>query len=117
MTNAKVWPVGNIVSGAMEIYYHRPFEIPAFATIAVSPDVLDRYVGVYVNPDAPVKFRVTRQHATLYLQPGEQKAAPLTATAEDAFEISVGVSVQFDAAKKQMLLTRAGRQRVFTKEN
>jgi CubicO group peptidase (beta-lactamase class C family) len=35
-TNAKVHPVKDIVSGAIDIYYGKPFEIPAFETIAVS---------------------------------------------------------------------------------
>ena len=44
-TNAKVHPVKDIVSGAIDIYYGKPFEIPAFETLAVSPEVLDKYVG------------------------------------------------------------------------
>jgi len=45
-TNAKIYPVVNIVSGVVDSYYHRPFQIPALESIAVNPDVLDRYVGV-----------------------------------------------------------------------
>jgi hypothetical protein len=116
MTNAKVYPVGNIMNGVTDIYYGRPFEIPAFATVTVSADVLDQYVGIYSTPDGPVKFRITRKDTTLYIQPGEQNAAPLTATAQDTFEISVGVTFQFDTIKKQMIQTRAGRQRIFTKD-
>src|SRR5258708_18241133 len=40
-TNAKAHPVKDIVSGAIDIYYSQPFEIPAFQTIAVTPEVLD----------------------------------------------------------------------------
>ena len=116
-TNAKVYPVVNIVSGVVDIYYNRPFQIPAFETIAVSPEVLDKYVGVYSSPDAPVKFTVTRDGATLYIQPNEQSAAPLEATAQDKFRIeSAGIVFEFDAAKNQMIQKRGGRDRVFTKE-
>jgi CubicO group peptidase (beta-lactamase class C family) len=52
-TNAKVHPVKDIVSGVIDIYYGKPFEIPAFETISVSPEVLDKYVGLYSSPDAP----------------------------------------------------------------
>ena len=55
-TNAKVYPVKDIVSGVIDIYYGKPFEIPAFESIAVSPEVLDKYVGVYSSPDAPRKW-------------------------------------------------------------
>jgi CubicO group peptidase (beta-lactamase class C family) len=85
-TNAKVYPVKNIVSGIIDIYYNKPFQIPAFETIAVSPEVLDEYVGVYSSPDVPVKFTITRKGATLFVQPGTQGAAPLEATAQDRFE-------------------------------
>ncbi len=59
-TNAKVYPVVNIVRGVIDIYFNKPFEIPAFESIAVSPEVLDKYVGVYSRPAAPVKFTITR---------------------------------------------------------
>src|SRR6266498_352593 len=64
-TNAKIYPVTNIVSGVVDIYYHRPFQIPALESIAVNPDVLDRYVGIYSTPDAPAKATVTRDGSTL----------------------------------------------------
>jgi CubicO group peptidase (beta-lactamase class C family) len=116
-TNAKIYPVGNIVSGVVDIYYHRPFQIPALESIVVNPDVLDRYVGVYSIPGAPAKARVTRDGSTLFFQPpGESSAVPLEATAEDKFQLE-GVAVfTFDAAKNQMTVKRRGGERVFTKE-
>ncbi|MCI0746779.1 MAG: beta-lactamase family protein, partial [Verrucomicrobia subdivision 3 bacterium] len=63
-TNAKVHPVKDIVSGFIDIYYNKPFQIPAFETITVSPEVLDQYVGVYSSTEAPVKFTITREGAT-----------------------------------------------------
>src|SRR5262249_43576062 len=59
-TNAKIYPVSNIVSGVIDIYYNKPFTIPALESIAVNPEVLDKYVGVYSSPDAPAKVTVTR---------------------------------------------------------
>lgn len=115
-TNAKVYPVADIVRGVVEIYYGRPFHIPDFEPVAVSPDVLDTYVGVYSSPDAPVKFRITRQDSTLYFQPPGQTAVPLEATAKNAFKIEGAVVIEFDAAKGQMTIRRGGGERVFTKE-
>lgn len=118
MTNAKVHPVPDIVRGVMDIYYHRPFQIPTFETFAVSPDVLDQYVGVYASPDVPVKFTVTRQGSTLFVQPGNQGAAALEATTQDKFQLLGGrIVFEFDAAKKQMIHKRGGPERIFTKEN
>lgn len=120
-TNAKVYPVGDIMKGIMDIYYNKPFQIPASESVAISTEVLDKYVGVYSTPDAPVKFTITRQGATLYAQPpGSQSAVPLEATAQDKFKIDngtpAGIVFEFDAAKNQMTIKRSGGQRVFTKE-
>jgi CubicO group peptidase (beta-lactamase class C family) len=116
-TNAKVHPVKDIVSGAIDIYYGKPFEIPAFETIAIIPEVLDKYVGVYSNPDAPKKWTITRDGGTLFVQPGSESAAALEATAQDKFQLFGGrVVFEFDAAKNQMMLKRGGRSIVFTKE-
>jgi hypothetical protein len=109
------------MSGIFDIYYNKPFQIPAFESAAVSPEVLDKYVGVYSTPEAPVKFTITRNGATLYAQPpGAGAAVPLEATAQDKFKLdngtAAGIVFEFDAAKKQMTIKRSGGQRVFTKD-
>ena len=86
-------------------------------SIAVNPNVLDRYVGVYSTPDAPAKATVTRDGATLFFQPpGASSGVPLEATAEDKFQIEGTAVFTFDAAKNQMTVKRRGGERVFTKE-
>jgi len=116
-TNAKVHPVKDILSGVIDIYYGKPFEIPAFETIVVNPEVLDKYVGVYSSPDAPKKWTITRDGGTLFVQPGSERAAALEATAQDKFQLFGGkVTFEFDAAKNQVILKRGGRSMVFTKE-
>ncbi len=79
------------MSGGLDIYWNRPFEIPTFDAVEVSLEVLDRYVGVYSTPDAPVKLTITRRGTTLYFQPAGQSAVPLEATAQDKFKIDPGV--------------------------
>jgi CubicO group peptidase (beta-lactamase class C family) len=117
-SNAKVYPVAKIVDGVFDIYYNKPFQIPAFETLDVSPEILDRYVGVYASPGVPVKYTVTRDGATLFVQPTGQIAVPLEATAADKFKIEPpGIFMEFDAAKNQLIVKRGGRERVFTKEN
>jgi CubicO group peptidase (beta-lactamase class C family) len=116
-TNAKVHPVKEIVSGVIDIYYNKPFEIPAFETIAVSPEVLDQYVGVYSSPEIPKKWTITRDGGTLFIQPGNENPAALEATAQDKFQLFGGkVTFEFDAAKRQMILKRGERPTTFTKE-
>lgn len=115
-TNAKVYPVSNIVSGVFEIYWNRPFQIPTFDAFAVSSEVLDRYAGIYSITGTPVKVTVTRDGGTLYFQPAGQSAVPLEATAEDKFKIDPFVIFEFDAAKGEMTVNRVGQKKVFTKQ-
>lgn len=121
-TNAKVFPVKDIVSGVIDIYYNKPFEIPAFESIAVPAEVLDKYVGVYSMAGAPAKFTITREGTTLFAQPpGAQTAVPLEATARDKFKIDngtpTGIVIEFDTAKNQMTIKRNGGERIFTREH
>jgi CubicO group peptidase (beta-lactamase class C family) len=116
-TNAKVHPVKDIVTGVVDIYYNRPFQIPTFETIVVSPDGLDRYVGVYSSPGLPARFTITREGSTLYVRPGNQTPAALEATAENRFQLLGGsVVFEFNAATGSMILKRGGAPIVFTKE-
>jgi hypothetical protein len=117
-TNAKVYPVANIIGGVVDIYYGKPFKIPALESIAVSPEILDRYVGFYSTPGAPANASVTREGSTLFFQPpGGAKPFALEATADDKFQIEGLVVVTFDAAKNQLTVQRRGAEpRVFTKE-
>ena len=106
----------NIVSGVFDIYWNRLFQIPSLDAFDVSPEVLDRYVGVYSIAGTPAKVTFTRDGATLYFQPAGQSAAPLEATAENKFKIDPFVVFEFDIAKGQVTINRAGQARVFTKE-
>jgi CubicO group peptidase (beta-lactamase class C family) len=115
-TNAKVHPVQDIISGVIDIYYGKPFAIPAFETIAVSPEILDEYAGVYANPEAPAEMTITRNGGTLFFQPGKESSVALEATAQDKFQLFGGrVTFEFNAEKKQMILKRGGRAMAFTK--
>jgi CubicO group peptidase (beta-lactamase class C family) len=116
-TNAKIYPVRKIISGVLDIYWNRPFQIPALEAFAVSAEVLERYIGVYTIPGTPAKMTVTRDAATLYIQAGaESSRVPLEATAEDKFKIDPGPTFEFDTAKGQLTIKRPNGERVFTKE-
>jgi D-alanyl-D-alanine carboxypeptidase len=114
-TNAKVYSVTEIMKGVAAIYYNRPFELPVFETITVSPETLEKYVGVYANP--PGRFTITRQGSTLYVQPAsESKPAPTEAKSETLFQITKGVTVEFNVEKGQMTIKSPRGERVFTRE-
>lgn len=116
--NGKVYPVKDIIDGVVTIYAGKNFKLPAFETVEISTEVLDKYVGVYSNPELPMQFTITREGNTLFAQPTNQNAAALEPIAQNKFQVqSAGIEVHFDADKKQMTIFRNGRERVFTKDN
>jgi D-alanyl-D-alanine carboxypeptidase len=116
-TNAKLYPVKNIISGIFDIYWNRPFQIPAFETLEIRPEVLDRYVGVYSASGVPVTYTFTREGATLFVQLPGGNPLRLEATAEDKFQIDPpGIFFEFNAAKGEVTWKRGAGVRVFTKQ-
>ncbi|HSK70820.1 MAG TPA: serine hydrolase domain-containing protein [Pyrinomonadaceae bacterium] len=115
--NGTNYPEKNIVNGVFDIYWNKPFEIPTFESIAVSPEILEKYVGVYSSPGSPLKVTITRDATTLHAQTTGQSAFPLEATAADKFKFdTAGIVLEFDAAKNQMILKQGGRETVFNRE-
>ncbi|MDQ4120729.1 MAG: beta-lactamase family protein [Acidobacteriota bacterium] len=115
--NGKGYPASKIVEGVLDIYQNKPFQIPAFETVAISPEVLDKYVGVYSTPQSPFKLTITRENLSLMAQPTGQSVFLLEPTAQDKFQIeSMGIVFEFDAAKNQVTFKRSSQEMVFTKK-
>jgi D-alanyl-D-alanine carboxypeptidase len=117
-TNGKVYSVGKIIDHVADICYNKPFDIPSFASLEISTETLDKYVGVYASVEAPVKFTVKRDGNRLLIEITGRPAFAVEPIAEDKFKLdSPPMEFHFDVAKKQMILKRGGGERVFTKEN
>ncbi len=116
-SNGKVYSPNSIVLGVMDIFYNKPFTIPTFETVAVSAEVLDKYVGVYASEGFPLKITVKGEGEGLLAQESGQLGFPLEATAENKFKFeSAGIVMKFDPAKEKIKLIQRGREIVFTKE-
>lgn len=116
-TNAKPYPVKDIVAGIFDICWNRPYRIPDFEAFEVSAEILDRYVGVYSVPGAGNRVNITRTGATLYFQPGKEKTGvALEATAENKFKTGPVLIFEFDAEKGEMILYRGDQRIAFTKQ-
>lgn len=115
-TNAKVYPVRDIVTGVLDIVWDRPFAVPTFEAVVVGAEILDRYVGVYTVSGTPARMTIAREGGTLFIQPASGGRTPLEATADNTFQITTGVIVVFDASNGQMILRRPQGELVFTRE-
>ena len=115
-TNAKIYPVKDIIAGVFDIYWNKPYQVPTFNALEVSSEILDQYVGVYVVASTPAKMTVIKTGSTIAIE-NNGSTIPLEATAPNKFTLTPGVTVEFDTAKKQMTIRRPQGERVFTKEN
>ncbi len=116
-SNAKVYPVTQIIDGVFNIYYDKPFTIPAFESIVISSEVLEGYVGVYSSPEAPVKFTITQEGSGLVVQMPNKSLHPLEPLAQDKFRIgSAPIEFLFNVDKNEMIIFRNGNEKVFIKE-
>ena len=64
----------------------------------------------------PARFTITRRESTLYVQPAGSTPAPTEAKSDRIFQITNGVTLEFNVEKGEMILKRPQGERVFTKE-
>ncbi|MEO7213617.1 serine hydrolase domain-containing protein [Mucilaginibacter sp.] len=105
-----------VVTGALSIYFNKPYTIPTFVTLKA--EGLEKYTGVYASLALPLKITVTKDGNTLIAQATGQGAFPLDATSTpDKFVFErAGVVMEFKPADGQFTLKQGGGEFVFTKE-
>ena len=117
VTNAKVYPVEQIIKGVANIYFDKPFDIPTFKSVKINSRILDEYAGIYVRDGAPVKFKVVHQQGSLFISMNDSPLLPLKSTSEKTFKLeSQGMTLEFDIDRKEMLMRRGPGSRVFKKQ-
>lgn len=115
-TNAKIYPVKDIIKGVFDIYWGRSFEIPSFEVFRVEQEIIEKYLGTYVNKQNGRKMVIVKTGETIGIDNGPIPI-PLEATSINAFMMSPVVSVTFDLSNKQMIIKRPQGEGVFVKEN
>ena len=116
-SNGTNYDNNKISLAVLSIAYNKPFEIPDFTSIAVSPAELDTYVGVYSSSEMPLKIKITKNENVLMAQATGQSAFKLEATAKYTFQFeAAGLVLVFMPETKQMTLKQGGGVYTFTKE-
>jgi D-alanyl-D-alanine carboxypeptidase len=113
-TNGQVYPMNNILIGALSIYFNKPYSIPTFN---LKTEDLDKYLGVYSSTQIGLKITITKNAATLLAQATGQQAFPLDETEKDNFKFDpAGIIIAFNPDKNEMTLKQGGQNVVFIKE-
>lgn len=95
--------------------YDKPYEIPEFNLYI--PDDLDKYLGVYISDQIPLKITITKKTNVLIAQGTGQPSFSLEAINKDLFKSDqVGAKFEFNTTKNIMILYQGGMQIKFTKE-
>lgn len=116
--NGVAYMLSNIVSGCLSIYLGKDYKLPAFSkAIELTPEELDKYLGMYSSPELPMKLLITKKENILIVQVSGQKELPLECIASNIFQYEgVDLILEFDTKKNQMILKQLGNVIEMTKE-
>jgi D-alanyl-D-alanine carboxypeptidase len=113
-----------LLVGALNIYYKMPYQIPNFErpkAIAVSPNALQSYVGVYHSNADGMDITIRLEGGQLTAQATGQGAFPLTPTAETEFQFDqAGIKMTFkkeaSGAASSFVIAQNGRRTEFVRK-
>ncbi|NIG54899.1 beta-lactamase family protein [Chitinophaga sp. Cy-1792] len=115
--NGVDYPNNDILLCALSCYYNRDFNIPTFTSFTPAVATLDQYTGNYTSTALPLKIQVSRQGTRLLAQASGQQPFMLEAVSATTFHFDMaGIVLEFDAAKKQMILKQGGKEYIYVKE-
>jgi len=115
-SNGRNYSGNQIVLTVMDVFYNKPFEMPNFDTIDVSPEYLDQFLGVYSSKDIPLKITFTRKDNVLIAQATGQGELMLDAVSKNVFKFdAAGIFMQFIPSENKMIL-KQGATYTFIKE-
>lgn len=90
--------------------FNRNYKIPEFKTYTVKADELDKYLGKYTSTEIPFVIHIKKENDTLIANEKKFGDCRLIATDEDEFNFyKLGIVLEFNTEKKQLLLTQNGR--------
>lgn len=115
VSNGSNYDNNKIVITLLKCMFKEPFEIPQF--IVLTPDQLDKYVGVYSSSEFPLKITISRKGSSLKAQATGQSEIPLEPTAQDEFTFEPAkIEMKFNPLNNEMTLKQGPGNYVLVKE-
>jgi len=84
-SNGLNYAMNDILIGLLSCYFDKPYEIPDFRTVMLSPEKLSLYEGEYTSEQLPLVITVKRDADKLTAQATGQSAFPLESVSETEF--------------------------------
>lgn len=117
ISNQTSYDNNNIAIVALSAAYGKDFDLPDFNILTLSEADLKPYEGIYSAQGVPLKIDIFIKDKILMAQATGQSAFPLEATSKTGFKFdAAGITINFNAAKKEFVISQAGTKTTFTKE-
>ena len=116
-SNNGAYNFDKVKEAVLNVYFDKPFTFPESKTIALKPEVLDRYLGVYSTKQTPFRITITKNNNTLIAQGAGQPQFVLEPVAQDRFTVDEsGAILDFEPGKNRFVLEQGNSEMYFTKD-
>ena len=116
-SNATNMALNDVTIALLSATFDKPYTIPDFSVVQLTDNELDRYVGIYVSKQMPLKLTVSRKNGNLICQATGQMPFTLTAHGEHRFSFDkAGIEIRFEPDEKRMRFQQGGGRYLFTRE-
>jgi hypothetical protein len=118
ITNGVEMQMNEILLGALSIFYGMDYEVPTYiAPIELTEEQLNKYKGLYSNPEFPLKIELSIKDNQLILQATGQGAVPLEATDVNKFRFEPAMlTIEFATEGGKFILSQGGADLEFVRE-
>ncbi len=110
ISNGVVFPINDVMIGALSIYFDKKYDIPDFKpSFEVTSKDLDKYLGTYSKDGFPLKITIFKKGNVLFGQATGQSSFPLEAYKEHKFKFDgAGIRLEFKPNENKMILQQGG---------
>jgi len=110
LSNGVSYALNDIIIGALSIYFGKDYQLPEFTEeISLTPEELEKYLGVYSLEGFPLKITITREDNILIAQGTAQPSFPLACFEKDKFKFDQAkVILEFVPEEGKMTLKQNG---------
>ena len=108
-SNGQVYPVENIVVGALSIYFGKPFSLPLFKKAIVRKGVLKKYCGSYSSIQTHLNLVITKRKDFLFAKVAGFPSYPIEAIEKNKFVFELAdVIIEFNPGNNGLKLKQGG---------
>lgn len=115
-SNGLAYPIENIISGALNIYFGREYVIPDLKSPPYKPGNLKKYFGIYYSKQTSFKITISKKNSWLIAATNKNLSYRLYAIAKNTFTFEPnGVVMRFNQMKHELILKQNGMEYLFPK--